>query len=101
MTLRECAEMIDLPVRRVPRRLYWGLAKLLWRLRVSEAPPGYLHFVVNPWVVSNEKLKETLGWAPRHSTRETFEITARTRGLLGAGRDSGGSPVPSGAGAAA
>ena len=101
MTLHECAEMIDLPVRRVPRRLYWGLAKLLWRLRVSEAPPGYLHFVVNPWVVSNEKLKDTLGWAPRHSTRETFEITARARGLLGDGHDPSASSTPSRAGAAA
>jgi UDP-glucose 4-epimerase len=82
MTLRECAALIGLPVRRVPRRLYWAAAAALWRLRLSEAPPGYLHFVVHPWVVSNQKLKDTLGWTPRHSTRETFEITARARGLL-------------------
>jgi UDP-glucose 4-epimerase len=82
MTLRECAELIDLPVRRVPRGLYWRLADLLWRLRVSEAPPGYLNFIVHPWVVSNQKLKDTLGWTPRHTTRETFELTMRSRGLL-------------------
>jgi UDP-glucose 4-epimerase len=90
MTLRECAAMIGLPVRRVPRRAYWGLADLTWRLRVSEAPPGYLHFVVNPWVVSNAKLKETLGWTPRYSTRETFELTARARGLLSGDASGGG-----------
>ena len=82
LSLRECAAMIGLPVRRVPRRPYWGLARLLWKLRVSEAPPGYLHFVENPWVVSNEKLKREAGWRPRHSARATFEEAARARGLL-------------------
>lgn len=82
MTLRQCAEVIGLPVRRVPRRLYWRLAAALWRLRLSEAPPGYLHFVVNPWMVSNAKLKATLGWEPRYTSRETFEHTMRSRGLL-------------------
>ena len=81
MTLRECAALIQLPVRRVPRRAYWALVKLLWELRLSEAPPGYLHFVVNPWVVSSEKLKRTTGWRPRHTSRETFEETVRARGL--------------------
>jgi UDP-glucose 4-epimerase len=81
MTVRECAARLGLPVRRVPPRAYWALARLLWHLRVSEVPPGYLHFVVNPWIVSNEKVKETLGWQPRHTTRETFEITVRERGL--------------------
>ncbi len=80
MTLREAAEAIGLPVRRVPRRLYWALVTLLWRLRLSEAPPGYLHFVENPWIVSNDKLKSTLGWEPRHSSRETFELTMRAKG---------------------
>jgi UDP-glucose 4-epimerase len=95
MTLRECAEVVDLPVRRVPRRLYWTLAALLWRLRLSEAPPGYLHFVVNPWVVSNGKLKRELGWEPRHSSRETFEIAMRARGALSsaAGGDAGRAPA--------
>ena len=81
MTVRECADRLGLPVRRVPRRAYWALAAMMWRLRLSEVPPGYLHFVVNPWIVSNAKLKETLGWEPRHTTRETFEETVSARGL--------------------
>lgn len=85
MALRECAQAIGRPFVRVPRRAYWGLATLLWRLRISEAPPGYLHFVVNPWVVSNDKVKRTLGWEPRHTTRETFELTLRARGMLADG----------------
>ena len=30
---------------------------------------------MNPWLCSNEKVKETLGWQPRYTTRETFELT--------------------------
>ena len=89
MLMRECAELLGLPVRRVPSRAYWALANLLWRLRASEVPPGYLHFVVNPWVVSNTKVKEALGWQPRHTTRETFEVTMRERGLGRGGASNG------------
>src|SRR2546423_4110563 len=74
MTWRECSEMIGMPVRRVPSRLYWKFGDLMWRLRLSETPAGNLHFIIHPWVVSTEKLKETAGWSPRHTTRETFEI---------------------------
>ena len=81
MTIRQCAEAIGLSVRRVPRAPYWALARLLWRLRVSEAPPGYLHFVVNPWVVSNDRLKEATGWRPHRTSRETFDETIHARGL--------------------
>jgi UDP-glucose 4-epimerase len=82
MTLRECAEALDTPIRRMPLRLYRAIARLMWRLRVSEAPPGQIDFALYPWIVSNEKLKRTLGWTPRHSSRETFEITMRAQGKL-------------------
>lgn len=79
MTTRECAEVAGVRMRRVPLRLYSRLAAVLWRLRVSEVPPGNLHFAANPWVASNEKLKETLGWAPRYTSRETFEVAMRAK----------------------
>jgi UDP-glucose 4-epimerase len=82
MTLRECAELLDTPIRRMPLWAYRGLAKLLWRLRLSEAPPGQIDFALYPWIVSNEKLKRTLGWTPAHSSRETFEITMRKQGKM-------------------
>jgi len=82
MTLRECAEALETPVRKMPLRLYRGLARLLWRLRASEAPPGQIDFALYPWIVSNEKLKSTLDWTPRYSSRETFEITMRAHGKL-------------------
>jgi UDP-glucose 4-epimerase len=80
MTLRECTQLAGTPIRRMPLAAYRGLARLLWRLRVSEAPPGQIAFARYPWVVSNEKVKATLGWSPRYTSRETFEITLRAKG---------------------
>ena len=82
MTFREAGDIIGLPRRRVPEGAYRRFAGLMWKLRLAETPPGNLHFAVHPWVASNEKVKETLGWQPRYSTRETFDITMRTRGAL-------------------
>ena len=82
MTLRECAELLETPIRKMPLWLYRAIAKVLWRLRMSEAPPGQIDFALYPWIVSNEKLKSTLGWTPKHTSRETFEITMRAHGKL-------------------
>ncbi len=83
MTLRECADRIGLKRRRVPQSLYWRLAAAMWRLRLSETPPGNLHFAIHPWIVSTDRLKSALDWEPRHTTRETFDITMRAHGLVG------------------
>jgi UDP-glucose 4-epimerase len=82
MTGRETAELIGMKRRRFPLGLYWKLGALMWALRQSETPPGNLHFAIHPWVVSTEKLEETTGWSPKHTSRETFEITMRARGAL-------------------
>jgi UDP-glucose 4-epimerase len=82
MTWRECGELIGLPVRKLPVWLYRTLARIMWRLRLSEAPPGQIDFALYPWIVSNEKVKRTLGWTPAHSSRETFEITMRKQGKM-------------------
>jgi UDP-glucose 4-epimerase len=97
LPVEECASMIGLPRRRVPLRAYRRLAALLWRLRLSEAPPGSLDFALYPWIVSAQKLKETAGWEPRHSSRETFEITMRTHGKLPATGPSAAVPTPAAA----
>jgi hypothetical protein len=54
----------------------------MWRARLSEAPPGQIDFALYPWIVSSEKLKQTTGWSPKHTSRETFEITMRAHGKL-------------------
>jgi UDP-glucose 4-epimerase len=85
MTYRECAELIDLPIRRLPLPVVRALAKTTWALRQAEAPPAQIEFALHPWVMSNEKLKST-GWQPKHSTRETFELTMRAKGRLPEGK---------------
>jgi UDP-glucose 4-epimerase len=92
MTLRECAEVLGTPIRRMPLWAYRALAKLLWRLRLSEAPPGQIDFALYPWILSNEKIKATLGWTPKHTSRETFEITMRAQGKLPPAEPSASSP---------
>jgi UDP-glucose 4-epimerase len=82
MTNRECAELIGSPIRRMPLRVYRGLARVMWKLRQSEVPPGGIEFALHSWVLSNEKLKQTTGWSPKYSSRETFEITMRAHGKL-------------------
>jgi UDP-glucose 4-epimerase len=82
MTRRECAELLDTRVIRLPVWLYRALAKVYWRLRLSEAPAGGIDFELYPWIVSNEKLKKTLDWTPSYTSRETFEIAMRGQGKL-------------------
>lgn len=88
MTMRETIEILGTKIRRMPLPLGRAIGRLTWRLGVSETPPGQLEFAMNPWVCSNQKVKETLDWEPRHSSRETFEITMRARGALGEGQES-------------
>ena len=85
ITLREAAAISGLPIRRMPLRPYRAFAAAMWRLKVSEAPPGQIEFARWPWVVSNEKLKRTAGWAPRHTSRQTFELTMRAHGRVESG----------------
>jgi UDP-glucose 4-epimerase len=82
MTWGECADLIGTPRRRVPKRAFFRFANLMWRLRASESPAGNLHFLLHPWVVSTDRLKQATGWAPAHTSRATFEITMRAHGKL-------------------
>jgi UDP-glucose 4-epimerase len=92
LTIDECADIIGLKRRKMPLRLAWRLGGLMWKLRQSATPPGNIHFAIHPWVVSNHKLK-SVGWKPRHSTRETFEIAMRARGKLPPDGDLDGSGI--------
>src|SRR4051812_12176936 len=97
LPVAECAALIGLPRRHVPLAAMRRLSSLLWRLRVSEAPPGALAFAIYPWIVSNEKLKRETGWQPRFSSRETFEITMRAHGKLPADGPVAAVPTPAAA----
>lgn len=55
----------------LPEAIAFSMAERLWRSGLVTAPPGELHYVMHPWVVSNEKLRAR-GWAPRYTNRETL-----------------------------
>ena len=95
--MSEAAAIAGKKVRKMPLKLYRRMAGASWKLRLRnvEAPPGQIEFVLHPWIASNEKLKRELGWTPRYTSRETFEITMRAKGLAPpAPEDSDATPVP-------
>jgi len=95
--MSEAAAIAGKKVRKMPLKLYRRMAGASWKLRLRnvEAPPGQIEFVLHPWIASNEKLKRELGWTPRYTSRETFEITMRAKGLAPpAAHDSDAAPVP-------
>jgi UDP-glucose 4-epimerase len=81
--LSECAAIAGLKTRAIPYKVQRRIARTMWRMRIPrmEAPPGQIEFVRYPWIASNEKLKAELGWTPRYTSRETFEITMRAKGI--------------------
>ncbi|MDZ7674265.1 MAG: NAD-dependent epimerase/dehydratase family protein [Acidimicrobiales bacterium] len=70
------AELIRALVGGAPRLpLPEGMARRLtafgWRYQLAPTPPGFVPFVIHPWVVANDKLR-ALGWEPGHSNEEAF-----------------------------
>lgn len=58
----------------------------LWSLGLAEAPPGMLHYVMYPWIVSIEKLTKA-GFEPARTGEEALlETLERTRGVLRLGK---------------
>ena len=94
--LSEAAVLAGLKTRRMSTRLYRRIAKAAWALHLpnAEAPPGQIDFLLYPWIASNEKIKAELSWTPRYTSRETFEITMRAKGLLAGGGEAIAPPPP-------
>jgi UDP-glucose 4-epimerase len=57
----------------VPARVVRRLADLSWRLRLQPTPPGWLDMALNVPLMSSDRAREELGWAPRHSGVEALE----------------------------
>ena len=91
--LSEAARIAGVKVRKMPLRVYKRIAAAAWKMRLPnvEAPPGQIDFLLYPWIAANDKLKAELGWTPRYTSRETFEVTMRAKGK-GAGATG---PAPS------
>jgi UDP-glucose 4-epimerase len=76
LTLREAYRLLGARVVPVPLGVLRGLAGGAWRLGLTslvEAPAGFIWFVTYPWLVSNRRMKDELGFAFRHSTCDVLE----------------------------
>ncbi len=81
----EVEELAGLRRVEVPPGLAFGTAERLHRLGVLPMPAGDLAFVVHPWVVSAQRLREA-GWAPRHDNADCLAaLLEEVRGRIAVG----------------
>lgn len=86
LSTRELAHLLGKRVVSVPEAVAFSAARRLWSHGVLGAPPGALHYVMYPWVLTSERLREQ-GWAPTRSNREVVrEFAAEHRPYISAGR---------------
>jgi len=88
MNLSEGGALIGKRSMKIPRGLLYFLFWILWRLhiKVVEAPPGLIDYIMYPWVLDTTRAKKLLGWQPEYSTKDTFRIMLETHGYQLGGR---------------
>lgn len=60
----------------LPEPIAFALTDRLWAAGFAEAPAGMLHYVMHPWVISVEKLKQA-GFEVKHSNREALDAAVQ------------------------
>ncbi len=80
MRISQLARMCGAKMLKLPQPLVYGAADLLFFLGLYPVSSHWLPLLSHPILVSNEKLK-SLGWSPRYNTRETAELTLRSKGM--------------------
>jgi UDP-glucose 4-epimerase len=87
MTTREAARRQGKRAIAVPSRVASGVLWLVRRLKLLpySMPPGILDFYRFPWVASGDRARRELGFEPRHSTSECFEIVLARKAEILAG----------------
>ena len=76
----EAEDMLSIMERKkidLPEPLAFSLAERLWSLGLAEAPSGMLHYVMHPWIVSTDKLRDA-GFTCTHSNLDTFLVAAES-----------------------
>jgi nucleoside-diphosphate-sugar epimerase len=76
LSFDEVTALLDRKVVEVPEEVAFSLAERLWDLGIGEAPPGQVHYLMHPWVLSVDKLVAT-GWRPKHSNRDALTETVQ------------------------
>jgi UDP-glucose 4-epimerase len=81
LNIREIGDMVGRRTFPVPAPVARASMRLMHRLRALPigSPPGLIDFFTYPWVVSNKKAKEILGFTPAYTSREAFAEAVRIR----------------------
>jgi len=84
VTLREAIELAGRKALYLPDIVMELLARASWYLELPllKAPASFLDFMRYPWVLDSSRLRDELGYEFRYSTRETFEIMVRNKGIV-------------------
>ncbi|MFP4474607.1 MAG: NAD-dependent epimerase/dehydratase family protein [Desulfatibacillaceae bacterium] len=84
VSLSEANRICNKPSVPIPDKALEILFKAAWRLRlpVFRVPEPFLDYVRYPWLVDSTRLREELGYEFTYSSRETFEIMLRAKGVL-------------------
>lgn len=55
----------------IPASVADEIVRFSWNKGIVATPPGIMNYATNPWVVSNDRLRE-LGWEPEYSNVEAY-----------------------------
>ena len=86
LSTQELAHVLGKRAVTIPEAVAFSAARRLWSSGVLGAPPGALHYLMYPWVVTSDRLHEH-GWTATRSNREVLrEFAAEHRPYVSAGR---------------
>lgn len=75
LTLDEVTAILGRRRLELPEEVAHSLVDVLWRARLSAAPPGQLPYIMHPWILDVSALVAT-GWRPAHSNRDALAALA-------------------------
>jgi UDP-glucose 4-epimerase len=78
MTLREIARKLGKPYLALPPGMVAGALSVLQRLGLSQYGPEQVGFLRYRPVLANERLKSEFGYIPKRTSREVFDLYARS-----------------------
>lgn len=82
LSLDEALRRLGTTALRVPVPVMYAAAWAAWKLgarSLAEAPPGFVWFVACPWLVSNRRLKDELGFRFRYDCPQTLDAYLASR----------------------
>jgi nucleoside-diphosphate-sugar epimerase len=76
LSMDEVTAIVGRRTLELPEEVAFSTAERLWNLGLGEQPPGLVHHLMHPCVMSPAKLVAT-GWVPQHSNRDALAEAAR------------------------